>query len=298
MSQLPGLVDQPIWWLAIAVLGLIVGIIGGMFGIGGNFLLIPVLTALFRVPLPIAVGTALCQIIGTGVSSLRRHHKQKNGEIRIDWLMLVGGLFGASVGSQLFSTLAAGGNVTIFGYTTSLVKFTVSTIYIVLLGGVAVWMMYDSRSGAKIPTVGAGPLTRHGIGPKVWLPNLKIRIAALTGAYLGLALGFLSGLVGMGGGVILMPILIYGFGMGVRMAAGTGIFVLICSAAVATASHAWQGHVHLGLAVTLLLGSTIGAPLGANFTLNVEPRRLRRIFAWMVLLTALSVIWDLVRTLK
>ena len=297
MVVLPAVADHPLWWISIAIVGLVVGLISGMFGIGGNFLLIPVLSTYFGVPIQVAVGTSLCQIIGTGVSALHRHQRRRNGEIRIDILMVAGGLIGSLAGAYCFSRLAEAGTISIAAGHISTVKFAISIIYMCLLSLVAGWMFYDSRKGAKPPTVSDAPLIRIGLAPFVRLPKLKATISAMTGAYLGLAMGFLSGLVGMGGGVILMPVLIYGMGMGVRMAAGTGILALICCAAMGTISHAIQGHVHLGLAMTLLLGSTIGAPLGANVTLKIDPATTRKIFAMLALLTAGSVAWDLARIL-
>ena len=87
------------WWLGIASLGFVVGVISGMFGVGGNFLIIPALNIWFKVPLTITVGTSLCQVVGTASAALVRHSRLRQGEMKIDWLMLGGGLTGAQVGA-------------------------------------------------------------------------------------------------------------------------------------------------------------------------------------------------------
>jgi uncharacterized membrane protein YfcA len=110
-------------------------------------------------------------------------------------------------------------------------------------------------------------------------------------------MGFLSGLLGIGGGVALMPVLIYGIGMPIRMAAGTGVLVLLVTCIAGTAAHALGGRVHLGLAMTLLVGSTIGAQLGAQLTSRLPGNRLRGYFAYLVLATVVAVLWDLCRTI-
>ena len=199
----------PFWWMGLALLGLGVGIIAGMFGVGGGFLLTPLLAVLFRVPLAVAVGTGMCQMIGVGVAALSR---------------------------------------------------------------------------LRLP-------------PYVQLPRSEQQVSTLVVAYLELATGFLSGLLGMGGGAILTPILIYGIGMRTRTAAGTGILVLVATSLVGTAVHAWNGHVHLGMAIMLLAGSTLGAQIGALLTSKTDGQKLRRVFVWLVLFTIAAVCWDLLRAL-
>jgi uncharacterized membrane protein YfcA len=110
-------------------------------------------------------------------------------------------------------------------------------------------------------------------------------------------MGFLSGLLGIGGGVALMPILLYGIGLRVHMAAGTGILVLLATSVLGTIAHARAGHVNLGMAMTLLVGSALGAQVGAMLTARLDGQRLRGYFVYLVVLTALAVAWDLLRVL-
>ncbi len=289
----------PFWWIGLVLLGFAVGIIAGMFGVGGGFLLTPMLAVLFRVPLDVAVGTGMCQMIGVGVAALSRHLKLKQGELVIDGLMLPGSLLGVGLGAQTVAILSGIGALRIAGHTIAASHFGLSVAYILTLAFIAFWMGRDSRrpmrpAGEPVPP---GPLARLPLPPYVWLPRSEQRVSTLVIAYLGLATGFLSGLLGMGGGAILTPILIYGIGMRTRTAAGTGILVLVATSLVGTAVHAWNGHVHLGMAITLLTGSTIGAQLGAMLTSRTDGQKLRRVFVWLVLFTMAAVVWDLLRVL-
>lgn len=292
MATEPGL----IWWGGLAALGLGVGVVAGMFGIGGGFLLTPLLALLFRVPLPIAVGTGLCQMIGVAVAALIRHARLGQGEVKIDVIMMAGSLLGVGLGARTVTALAALGTITIGGHALPAAKLGLSLGYVALLGGVAAWMLRDARRPVLNPPP-PGPLTRLRLPPYTFLPESSRRISVPLIAYLGLMMGFLSGLLGIGGGVALMPVLLYGIGMRIHTAAGTGILVLLATSLVGTAAHARLGHVHLGMAMMLLVGSTVGAQIGATLTANLDSRRLRGLFAGLVLLTAAVVLWDLLRVL-
>lgn len=287
----------PLWWILLAAMGLVVGVIAGMFGVGGGFLLTPLLSLAFRVPLPVAVGTGLCQMIGVAVSALIRHQRLRQGEVKIDWMMLAGSLLGVGLGVQTVDTLSALGQTAPFGHPVSWARVGLSSGYVLLLGGVAAWMRRDlNRPGipAALPAP-AGPLTRLYLPPMTRLPRSGHRVSAPLMAYIGLFMGFLSGLLGIGGGVALMPILMYGIGMHTRMAAGTGILVLLASSLAGTAAHARAGHVDLGVAVCLLVGSTVGTQIGATLTARLNGQRLRGLFVYLVLLTAVAVAFDLAR---
>ncbi|MCA1596278.1 MAG: sulfite exporter TauE/SafE family protein [Chloroflexi bacterium] len=281
------------WWAGLALLGLAVGLAAGMFGVGGGFLLTPMLNALFGVPMDVAVGTGLCQMIGTAVAAYRRHQRLKQGEVKIDWIMMAGALLGVQLGAGVVAALAGRSGILLLGRHVSALKFWLSLVYIVLLLSVGLWMLHDARVRRGEVALGQGLLTRLPLPPYAWLPMSHRRVSVLALSFIGLFLGFLSGLIGIGGGVVLMPILIYGIGMNIRTAAGTGILLLVATSISGTVTHARMGHVHLGLAMVLLAGSTIGAPIGATLTSRIEGYRLRGLFAGLVFLAAAAVIWSL-----
>ncbi len=288
---------SPGWWAGLAGLGLLVGLVAGMFGIGGGFLLIPALNVVFGIPLDIAIGTGLCQTIGTAVAAYRRHRRLRQGEVKVDWLMMAGALLGVSAGAATVEYLSTRGVVAIGVYRVAAAKLWISVAYIAVLTVVGLWMIYDARmrpGGVDLPP---GPLARVPLPPYTVLPATGHQMSILVLSYLGLGLGFLSGLMGIGGGTVLMPILIYGIGMRLRMAAGTGILLLLSTSVGGTIAHARLGHVHLGLAMVLLAGSTFGAPVGATLTARVSGRRLRALFGTLMLGTAAAVVWDLARAM-
>jgi uncharacterized membrane protein YfcA len=235
---------------------------------------------------------------GTAVAAFRRHSRLKHGEEKLSWIMLGGALLGVRAGAELVGYLASRGIIEVAGRSIPAVKFWIAVFYVITLTGVAVSMLLDTGYSAGADQPKSGPLSRIRIPPYVLLPASGRTMSLPVLAYLGLLLGFLSGVMGLGGGVIFMPILVYGIGMSLKMAAGTGVLLLVATSLAGTAAHAGLGHVHLGLAVVLLAGSTIAAPFGASITGIMSGARLRRVFALLVLLTAAAVSFDLVRTLK
>jgi uncharacterized membrane protein YfcA len=286
--------------LGLIALGVAVGFVAGMFGVGGGFLLTPLLTVAFGVPLPTAIGSGLCQMIGMGTSALLRHRAVGQGELRFDVLMLAGSLLGVDAGVRSVAELAAAGSVPIAGHSIAAVKLVIEGAYAVLLLGVAYLFWRQSRGGSNsLEYVRSGPLARVRLGPRVDLPSVPLHgVSAILIAEIGLAMGFLSGLLGIGGGVALMPVLIYGFGFPIRQAAGTGIFVLIVTASLGTLDHALRGHVDLRLSMVVLIGGSLGAQVGALLSHRLAARVLRRVFAGVVLATVFAVGWDLVTSVR
>lgn len=285
LATLPGLV----------LLGIAVGFIAGAFGVGGGFLLTPLLVTVFRVPLGVAIGTSLCQIIGTATASLLRHQKLKQGELRFDLLLLPGGILGVEGGARLLEALQRRGDVTLFGHTAPVANLLLESLYGATLIGVAA--LYWRRSKhAQLGGVRPGPLARLRFGPSTSLPAVPLdHVSTIVIAYLGLALGVLSGLLGIGGGIALMPVMLYGYGFPFRQAAGTGVLVLVVTSLVGTLSHALRGNVDLGLALVLMAGSTVSAQFGAFAAKRWPERALTRLNALVVLAALAAIAWDLGR---
>jgi uncharacterized membrane protein YfcA len=283
---------QDVSLLALALLGSGVGVVAGMFGVGGGFLLTPLLSVVFDIPLPIAVGTGLCQMVGTAVVAFLRHRKLGQGEVRFDILMFAGSIVGVGAGAALVSWLEKAGELVLLGSRIPIVTVVLYGGYVVLLASCS-WLFWR-QGGLALSDGGEGaaPLARIRWGPLVDLPNAKIRCSVLVVAYIGMVIGFLSGLLGIGGGVALMPVLIYGFGFPIKQAAGTGILALLLTVTVGTVQHAVAGHVHLGLACILLVGSTISAQFGAVLTRKLPARTLRRVFSLLLWLTIAAIAWD------
>jgi len=283
--------------VALVSLGVLVGLVAGMFGVGGGFVLTPLLSVVLDVPLPIAVGSGMCQMIGTAMVALLRHQKLGQGETRVDWLMLAGSLVGAVAGARTVKALQAAGSILIQGKSVPLVSAVLYLCYIVFLLGALAPLIRRQRGGVELLAyVRHGPLSRVRIPPFVDFPRVPLTgISAPVVAYVGLGLGYLSGLLGVGGGIALMPVLLYGFGFPMRQAAGTGILVLLVTAVGGTVAHALAGNVHLGLAMVVLVGASMSAQVGALATNRLPAGLLRRGLALMIVATTCAVAFQLVR---
>jgi uncharacterized membrane protein YfcA len=297
-------IGHPVSLPALAALGLFIGYVAGMFGIGGGFLLTPLLMYGFGVPAPIAVGSALCQKCGTAIASFLKYRHLERGEPRIDLVMLGGSVFGVDAGTRLLSYLTALGTWRIGdGPGVPAINFILDLLFIVLLSCTALYMFREAwrslKSGERRGdrTI-SGPLARVRLPPYIDLPNVQLsHISVPLLAYIGFALGMASGLMGIGGGVLLMPILLYGYGLSIRNAAGTGILLLFVTVVVGTFEQALRGYVSLKLGMAILIGSSIGSQLGALTTHYLPNRVLRLIFAFLVAGTVVMIGWDLLGSL-
>lgn len=291
---------------ALAAVGLFVGYFAGMFGVGGGFLLTPVLIYVFGVPPPVAVGSALCQKCGTAISSFLKYRRLGRGEPRIDLVMMGGSLVGVDAGTRLLTYLTGLGDWRIgHGQAVPAVQVALDALFIVLLSFTAFYTFRDAwRARQRLVSHGdktmPGPLvTRVRVPPFIDLPNVQLRqVSVPMLSYLGFGLGMASGLMGIGGGVLFMPILLYGIGLSVRNAAGTGVLLLFVTVAVGTVEQSLHGYVSLKLALAILIGSSVGAQLGALTTYYLPNRILRLLFAALVAGAVLMIAWDLLRLVR
>lgn len=299
-------IGHPVFLPELALVGLFIGYVAGMFGVGGGFLLTPMLMYVFGVPAPIAVGSALCQKCGTSIASFLKYRSLRRGDWRIDLVMLGGSVIGVDAGTRLLKYLSTLGSWRIgHGPEVPAVDVVLDVLFIVLLSATAVYTFRDAwqarrrvvpRGDRTIP----GPLVRRvRIPPYIDLPDVQLwQVSVPMMAYLGFVLGMASGLMGIGGGVLFMPILLYGFGLSIRNAAGTGVLLLFVTVVVGTFEQALHGYVSLKLAMAILIGSSVGSQLGALTTHYLPNRTLRLIFAVLVAGTVVMIAWDLSRLLR
>ncbi|MDX1934103.1 MAG: sulfite exporter TauE/SafE family protein [Capsulimonadales bacterium] len=288
--------------VAVILVGLAVGFVAGMFGVGGGFLLTPVLMYGFGVPPAIAVGTALCQQIGTALASFLKYRMLKRGEPRIDLVMVGGSLIGVDAGGRLLRHLAGQTPLRLpSGRTIPLATAVIDGLFVVILSAIALFIFLETWRARHDPPRGdrtiPGPLaTEVRLPPFIDLPNIGLsQVSVPLLAYMGFGLGFLSGVMGVGGGVLLMPVLMYGFGISARNAAGTGVLLLFLTVCLGTVQAALAGTVSLPLAMTLLVGSSVGAQLGALTTHRLPNRVLRLAFAGLVAAAAIAMLRNVLR---
>jgi uncharacterized membrane protein YfcA len=287
----------------LALLGLGIGFIAGMFGIGGGFVLTPTLHLVFKIPMPIAVGSALCQKIGTSISSFLKHRDYRHGEIRVDFVMIGGSLFGVDAGTRLLNWLSDAGSFTnARGHQVPIVTLVLEVVYATMLlfaASMTVNAARKARAARAAHPVAPAPLTRFRLPPMLALPSVGIAaVSAPVMAYIGFFTGLLSGLLGIGGGVALLPVLIYGYGFSLKDAAGTGILLLFATVIVGTFEHALRHNVDLRVALAILAGSSIGSQFGARATARLPSQVLRLSFAALLLATVAAIGFDVVRSMS
>lgn len=285
--------DMQVALPAVALLGVGVGLIAGMFGVGGGFLLIPLLHVVLGVPIAIAIGSGLCQTIATALGSLLRYRKMGYAENRFDILLLGGSMLGVMVGASLLDFLSGMGSTVIFGRELPVIRVIVTACYLGLFSTIALLLWFKTAHATETK---AGPLARVRIPPYIALPVAGLdRVSAPLTCYVGLGVGFLSGLLGIGGGVVLIPIMLYGYGFNIRKCAGTGIVMILIVATLGTIQHVRLGNVHLGLAMTLMIGSALAAQVGASLTRSLSPTLLRRGLAIVIIAANAALLLKLLK---
>ena len=272
--------------LLFVALGGLVGILSGMFGVGGGFLTTPLLI-FSGIPPAVAVASATTPITGSRVSGGYAPFRRGGVDFKLGGVMIAGGTVGSLVGALLFRLLQASGQI----------DLVIGGLYVVLLGSIGALMLKDAL--IALDWVGAP-------GAKATQPRHVRWVAALpmrwrfyaSGLYLSplapLALGFIAGiltvLLGVGGGFILVPAMIYLLGMAARVVVGTSLVMILAVSAVTTMVHAMTTHaVDIVLAALLLVGGVIGAQYGAVLATRLRPDLLRLALAIIILLVALRM---------
>ncbi|MGE5346145.1 MAG: sulfite exporter TauE/SafE family protein [Acidithiobacillales bacterium] len=263
----------------LAVFGLLIGALGGFFGVGGGFLMVPMLNVVFGVPYNIAVGSDLGQMCGMSTAATVRHMRFGNIDFKLGLLMIVGTASGVEVGAQILEVLKRVGSLSLFGREIDTMTVVMSLVYAALLIFLGQAMVRESvrtmrraagqiRLGAEAQASTAVLRLRTvKLRPMVSLPASGIESVSLWVILgIGFATGLLSGMLGVGGGFIRMPALVYILGCPTVVAVGTDLFEIMFSSGYGVMTHAFKGNVHLVLVLALLIGTTVGAQLGASYT--------------------------------
>lgn len=277
--------------LVIIVLGFLVGVLSGMFGVGGGFLTTPLLI-FYGIPPTVAVASATTQITGASVSGVMVHMRRGGLDLKMGGVMVVGGLFGSMVGAILFRLLQSTGQIDV----------VIGILYVVILFSIGILMLKDSlvALGYIGPKNGsATPAPRHNR----WVASLPGRwrfyssglyISPLAPLALGFGAGVLTVFLGIGGGFILVPAMIYLLSMPARIVIGTSLFMVLCVSGATTMVHALTTRaVDIVLAALLLVGGVIGAQWGAMLTTRIKPDMLRLALAIIILIVGLRMLLGL-----
>jgi len=272
--------------------GAIVGVLSGIFGVGGGFLITPLLI-LMGIPAPVAVSSAANQVVGASVSGVLAHWKRGNVDFKIGALLIFGGFVGSSLGVVLFKILRGLGQI----------DLTISLAYVILLGTVGGLMFAESlrtilkqrrRSGGPRLAARHRHTWAHRLPWKMRFPRSKLYMSAWLPLGLGFLIGILSAIMGVGGGFILVPAMIYVLGMPTSVVVGTSLFQVIFVTGNVTFLQAVQTQtVDAMLAVILLVGGVIGAQVGTRLGAQLRAEQLRIILALLVLAVSAQVLYGL-----
>lgn len=270
-------------------LGGLVGVLSGMFGVGGGFLMTPLLFFI-GIPPAVAVATGANQIVASSFSAVLAHFKRRTVDLRMGTVLLIGGLLGAALGVLLFNYLRALGQVDLL----------VTLFYVVFLGIVGALMFVESLSAIRRARSGKPAMKRK---KHTWAQKLPLKMRFRTsGLYIsvippvlvGVAVGVLAAIMGVGGGFIMVPAMIYLLGMPTKVVIGTSLFQIIFVAAFTTLLHAISSHiVDVVLAVLLILGGVIGAQFGTRIGSLMKAEQLRILLAILVLAVCFKLGLDL-----
>ena len=272
--------------LMIIALGGIVGFLSGMVGVGGGFLTTPILI-FYGIPPAVAVASSTTQITGTSVSGMLAHQRRKGVDYRMGGVLVAGGMIGALAGGGLFRLLQESGQI----------DTVIALLYVILLGSIGSLMAKEAATALKIIQPKKEDQGRRRHNPLIAMLPMRWRFYQ-SGLYISplapLALGFLAGvltvLLGVGGGFIVVPAMIYLLGMSTSVVVGTSLMQILAVTAVTTLIHATTTKsVDIVLAVLLLLGSVVGAQFGARFAQKAKPELLRMFLAIIVLAVAVRM---------
>ncbi|MBS3733895.1 MAG: sulfite exporter TauE/SafE family protein [Phycisphaerae bacterium] len=271
----------------LVALGLGIGTLTGLFGVGGAFLLNPILIIVFGMSEATVIGSSLSFTIGTGAGGTARHMRRGNVEFRSMFIIGVGAIVGAVLGADLLVWLQKSLGATAY-------ESTIRASYLALLLLTA-WVTFrDPSATASRHSV----LQRTPIPPHVKLPAAKLAGVSVPGLVgVGVLIGLTKGLLGIGGGVLFMPLLLLVVGLSAHQAVGTSLGVVLFSSAAGTIQHGLHDNVNLVMVMALVVGSSVGVQAGAWMCERLAARRLRRYFAAIAFLAAVMVAADLIRKL-
>ena len=267
-----------------------VGFLSGLFGVGGGFLMTPLLIFI-GVPPPVAVGTEANQIVASSVSGVLAHWRRANVDFKMGFVLLLGGFIGSSLGVILFKYLQNLGQL----------DLVIKLSYVIFLGIIGFLMLWESsRTIIRSRSAAArrGKLHQHnwlhGLPFKMRFRKSKLYISAILPFLIGATVGVLSAIMGVGGGFIMVPAMIYLLGMPTSLAIGTSLFQIIFVTANVTFLQALTVQtVDILLAVLLLTGAVIGAQFGSKYSVRMKGEQLRALLALLVLGVCVKMIFDL-----
>jgi len=278
----------------IVFIGMAVGALSGLFGVGGGFLMTPLLIFL-GIPPVVAVGSEAPHVLASSVSGVIAHWRKKNVDFKMGFFLLSGGVVGSTVGVNLFKLLKTYGQIDI----------VIQFLFIIFLGFIGLSMAFESakttiknyRTTSAIRTKLHQHSWIHGLPFKLRFHRSKLYISAIPPILIGFFVGVLSAMMGVGGGFIMIPAMVYILGMSTNVVVGTSLFQIIFVTANSTFFQSYLNQtVDIVLSALMILGGVIGAQIGVRIGSQLKAEYLRGILAILVLLVCAKILTDLILT--
>ena len=271
-------------------IGGVVGLLSGLFGVGGGFLITPLLFFI-GIPPTVAVATGANQVVASSISGVLAHLKRKTVDLRMGVVLLIGGLAGSAVGIWVFNLLSRLGQIDLI----------VQLCYVIFLGLIGLLMLQESLRALTRARKGPQALIKrhqhnwvHRLPAKVKFRTSGLYISVFPPLMVGMFVGLLAAIMGVGGGFIMVPAMIYLLGMPTKVVIGTSLFQIIFVTAFTTFMHAATNHsVDLLLALLLIIGGVVGAQIGTRLSSRLKAEQLRILLAALVLLVCAKLGFDL-----
>jgi len=282
--------------LLLAGIGFLVGILGGFFGVGGGFIATPFMVWA-GVPWNIAIGTDLAHMTGKSIVAAKRHRSLGHVDMKLGLVLVVGTVVGVEAGAQIIEKLEVAGKVDV----------VIGIFYVLILliiSGFTAWESLRALRMVRTDQISVDDaLGFEGLAHKVYgiklppmlsFPDSGIASVSLwTVLFVGFITGILSGALGVGGGFIRMPLLVYVIGVPTHVAVGTDLFSVIFSSGYGTLTHAMKGNVDILMALVMQTGAALGAQIGATSTRFFAGPRIRLLFSVLPLIGAVMVILEM-----
>ena len=278
----------------IVFIGMLVGALSGLFGVGGGFLMTPLLIFL-GIPPVVAVGSEAPHVLASSVSGVIAHWRKKNVDFKMGFFLLSGGIVGSTLGVNLFKLLKTYGQIDI----------VIQFLFLIFLGFIGISMAFESarttiknyRTTSAIRTKLHQHSWIHGLPFKLRFHRSKLYISAIPPILIGFFVGVLSAMMGVGGGFIMIPAMVYILGMSTNVVVGTSLFQIIFVTANSTFFQAYLNQtVDIVLSALMILGGVIGAQIGVRIGSKLKAEYLRGILAILVLLVCAKILTDLILT--
>jgi uncharacterized membrane protein YfcA len=279
-------------------LGFVVGLLSGMFGVGGGFLMTPLLI-MIGIPPTVAAASDSNQIVAASASGMYAHYRLGNVDFKMGFYLLIGGILGGTGGVQIIKILRAMGNA----------DFLIKITYVVMLGFVGVYMFQESLQALRTtstfkakaaPAEGGDSMYARLLHAMPWQTRFEksgIVLSPLVPLFLGGLMGVLAAIMGVGGGFIMVPVMVYLLRMPMHVVVGTSLFQVLFTCINVTIMQAYSNRtVDFMLALLLLIGSTLGAQVGARLSTRLKEDQLKIFLASLVLLVMVKMLLSLVLT--